>query len=99
MSADQPTLEQLSDGLSSPFWEWFGLHVTREWGPAGLRYQQAVRTASMDANAVVELQKVLHTQEAILALMRFPAEELNRLRQQKKQEVLGPTASRRGPGL
>ena len=95
----EPTLEHLADGIHSPFWEWFGQHVTREWGPSGLRYQQAVRNASQSADAVVELQKVLHTQEAILALVRHPAEELNRLRQQKKQEVLGPTASRRGPGL
>lgn len=96
--SDQPTLEILSDGLTSTFWEWFGQHVTREWGPSGMRYQQAVRDASKDPNAVIELQKVLHTQEAILSLMRHPSEVVQKMRAQKRAELL-PTASRRGPGL
>lgn len=96
---ESPTLEHLADGLSSPFWEWFGQHVTREWGPSGLRYQQAVRDAAKDPHAVIELQKVLHTQEAILALMKHPAEILGRLREQKKVELRLTTPSRRGPGL
>ena len=98
--SEQPTLETLSDGLSSPFWAWFSDYVTREWGPAGLRYQQAVREASQSPQAVVELQKVLHAQEAIYALMRHPAEKLNSLRDQKRSEIrIQHGLSRRGPGL
>lgn len=99
---DQPSLEHLADGLSSPFWEWFSAHVTREWGPSGLRYQQVVRAASENPQAVIELQKVLATQDAIYALMKHPADLLARMREQKKAELgrfLGQAASRRGPGL
>lgn len=96
---EQPTLETLSDGLSSPFWAWFSDYVTREWGPAGLRYQQAVREASKDPNAVIELQKVLHTQEQIYMLMKHPAERLSAARQAHKTELRLHAPSRRGPGL
>ena len=96
---EQPTLETLNDGLSSPFWTWFQEYVTREWGPSGLRYQQAVREASKDPNAVVELQKVLHAQEAVYALMKHPSEKLQMLRNKHRAELHLHTPSRRGPGL
>lgn len=96
---ETPSLEHLSDGLSSPFWEWFSAYVTREWGPSGLRYQQAVREAAQSADAVVALQKVLAAQDAIHTLMSHPGEKLRQLREQKKVELRMTTASRRGPGL
>lgn len=96
---DHPTLETLADGLTSPFWEWFSAHVTREWGPSGLRYQQVVRDASQSPNAVVELQKVLATQDAIYALMKHPSEVLSKLREQKRVDLRLGAPSRRGPGL
>lgn len=98
----QPDLETLSDFIASPGWTWFSEHVTREWGPSGLRYQQAVRDAAKDANAVVELQKVLHTQEAVLSLMRYPIEKAQTERARKLAELqakVGGGVSRRGPGL
>ena len=96
---DQPNLEQLADWLHSPTTEWFFRYAEREWGPSGLKYQQAVRDASQNANAVLELQKVLYTQEQLLLLMRYPVEELKRLRDGARRELIGPSASRRGPGL
>ncbi len=97
--ADDQELETLNDGLVSPFWAWFTERATKEWGPSGLRYQQAVRDASQSPNAVIELQKVLHTQEAILSLVSAPAERLNALRQQRKVSLSMVAPSRRGPGL
>lgn len=97
--SDQPTLEQLSDWLSSPTTEWFFTYAQREWGPSGLRYQQAVRNAAESASAVVELQKVLYAQENILALVTYPSEQLKHQREYAKRQVMGPSASRRGPGL
>ncbi len=91
--------EHLSDFVSSPGWEWFTAYVTREWGPSGLRYQQAVRDAAKDANAVVELQKVLAAQDAVLALMRHPAEHLSTARQKVIAAAQTQTMSRRGAGL
>jgi hypothetical protein len=96
---EQPTLETLSDGLSSPFWSWFQAYVTREWGPSGLRYQQAVQNAAKDPNAVIELQKVLAAQDAVYTLMKHPAERLSALRQAHKTELRLHAPSRRGPGL
>lgn len=75
-------LDDLMAGLTSPFWAWFQQYVTHEWGPAGLRYQQAVRSAAESPNAVIELQKVLYAQEQLLSLMRHPSEKLNLMRQQ-----------------
>lgn len=68
-------LEAMTDGVASPFWALFSAHVHREWGPAGLLYQQSVRAAAeKGGEAVVELQKVLFAQEAIVRLMRWPVE-------------------------
>lgn len=97
--ADDKDLETLSDFVHSPGWTWFSDYVTREWGPSGLRYQQAVRDAAQAATAVVELQKVLHTQEQIHQLMRAPAQRLEQLRNQRKVELRIAAPSRRGPGL
>lgn len=93
-----PDIEALTDFLASPGWAWFSEHVTREWGPSGLRYQQAVLAASESDNARVELQKILHTQQQIFALMRYPAEQVTRIRGEKKAALL-QSVSRRGPGL
>lgn len=91
-------LEALSDFVSSPAWAWFSEHVTREWGPSGLRYQQAVREAAKDANAVVELQKVLAAQDAVLQIMRHPSEQLQAMRA-KAHASVAVGMSRRGAGL
>lgn len=97
MSEQTHEREALEEGLGTEFWRLFSDYVTREWGPAGLRYQQAVREAAQSANAVIELQKVLAQQDAILHVMRWPAERLGQLKQIVR--VAEPTASRRGPGL
>lgn len=86
--------ETLDDGLRGEFWTLFCAHVTQEWGPAGLCYQQAVQNAAKDANAVIELQKVLHTQNAILGLMNWPAHRLSQLKSSAQPGA--PSASRRG---
>ena len=97
--ADDKELESLNDGLASPFWQWFKDRATKEWGPSGLRYQQAVLDASQSQNAVVELQKVIHTQQAIWTLIKAPEDRLQQLRQQRKVDLSLVAPSRRGPGL
>ena len=99
MSDVRNELEALDDGLTSEFWRLFGDHVTREWGPAGLRYQQAVRDAAKSAEAVVELQKVLYAQEQLIALMQWPRDRQTALRQQRQQQLAPVNMSRRGQGL
>lgn len=96
---DDKELESLSDLLHGQGWAWFSEHVTREWGPAGLRYQQAVRDAAQSPSAIVELQKVLHTQEQVLLLMKAPRERLDRLKQARQPAHPAALVSRRGPGL
>jgi hypothetical protein len=97
MSERTKEREALEEGLVTEFWKLFAEHVTREWGPAGLRYQSAVIAASQSANAVVELQKVLHTQEQIALLLRWPAERMNALKDTPRPSE--QSMSRRGPGL
>lgn len=79
MSLTPSEREEIEAGIASGFWALLSKHVTQEWGPSGLRYQQAVRDAAVHPNAIVELQKVLATQEAVLTLMRWPAERLQQL--------------------
>lgn len=97
--ADNNELETLTDLLHGAGWEWFGSHVAKEWGPSGLRYQQAVRDAAQSKEAVVELQKVLYAQEQILALLTAPRARVESLKDARKRELVGPSLSRRGPGL
>ena len=89
--------EALEDGLSSEFWKLLSDYVTKEWGPSGLRYQSAVIEASKQPDAVVELRKVLAAQEAILQVMRWPAERVNQLK--TKPLTYTDQQSRRGIGL
>lgn len=95
---EHATVETLTDFLSSPGWTWFSAYVTREWGPSGMRYQQAVRDASQNQQAVVELQKVIAQQDAIYAVMRHPSEKLAELKGRKSVQE-SAMSSRRGPGL
>ena len=86
--------EALEEGLSSAFWTLFATHVTREWGPAGILYQQAVRDAAQSQHAVIDLQKVLYAQEQVHALMQWPIDRLKQLKAQA--QPVEPTMSRRG---
>lgn len=80
-------LEAISDLLTSPGWQWFCRYVHGEWGPSGLAYQQSVKAAAKDQNAVVELQKVLHTSEAMIALLLAPKSRLDALKQAALNEL------------
>lgn len=92
-------LEALRDGLSSHFWKLVTAHGSREWGPAGLRYQQAVKDAAESPNAVIELQKVLAAQSAVLNLLSWPVEQFTAAKQQLKEAAQSSIGSRRGPGM
>src|SRR5688500_11546080 len=92
-------LETLTDLVHSDGWRIFGEPAQREWRPSGLRFQQAVKAAAESQSAVVELQKVIHTQEAIWALLNMPKQRLEQLTHQKQLAQAGPSISRRGPGL
>lgn len=87
--------EALDDGVNGEFWKLFGVHVAREWGPAGIRYQQAVHAAAQSQTAVVDLQKVLYAQEEITKLMCWPVERLKLLQADAKRSK-EPDPSRRG---
>lgn len=91
-------LEHLQDGVGSEFWRLFSQHVTREWGPAGLTFQQAVKMAATAPDGMVALQKVIATQENMLAVMRWPSERIEFLKRQARGEAF-TAPSRRGPGL
>lgn len=93
--------ENLESMLSGSGWQWLSAHVLREWGPSGLRYQQAVREAATSVNAVTELQKVLAAQDAVLSLMRAPVEALASMKGQLMNATMRELVpmSRRGPGL
>lgn len=88
-------LDVIQDGLTSPFWAWLHRYITQEWGPSGLTYQQAVRAAAASPTAVVELQKVLHTADAMLGLLNYPQSRANTLKGQAMRE-LAETRARGG---
>jgi hypothetical protein len=93
-------LDALREGLTSPFWALFTAHASKEWGPSGLRFQQAVRDAAKSQDAVFELQKVIAQQEAVLALLQWPHERVELAKQQALSALAAVSSgSRRGPGL
>lgn len=71
--------------LSHPAWLQFAAYVEREWGPSGLKYQaemeKALNLADNNASAS-QARQILSGQKVITALMRWPAEELARLKRQ-----------------
>lgn len=92
-------LEILSDFLNSEGWRLFSDHATREWGPSGLRFQQTVREAAAKKDgAAEELQLILRLQSELVALLAWPREKLEGIKNQRKAELM-PVMSRRGPGL
>lgn len=90
--------EILEEGTATEFWRVVGEYVTREWGPSGIRFQQAVQAAAKSQDAVSELQKVLHTQEQMLWLLRWPNDRVAALKSQVPQPT-DHAPSRRGPFL
>lgn len=98
--ADPPGQEALDDLLTHPGWRWFLAEVEREWGPAGVRYQQALDQAldlTDPAAAASQARQVRAARRMIEVLLKRPAEELARL----KGTATGPPsplslASRRG---
>lgn len=97
--SDDPKQEReaLEDGINGEFFRLLSQHMQREWGPGGIRYQQAVEAAAEDPNATVQLQKILHTSREIALLLRWPHERLQQLKAHAAPMVTG--GSRRGPGL
>jgi hypothetical protein len=92
-------LETLADLVNSEGWRLFTERQSREWGPAGLRFQQSVRdAAAKKEGAAEELQMILRLQSELIGLMAWPNERLKELQNQRKAALL-PTLSRRGPGL
>lgn len=93
--------ENIESMLAGGGWQWLSAHITREWGPSGLRYQKAVQDAAASQEAVIELQKVLAAQAAVLGIMQAPVSALASAKgkmsaDDQRREV---SMSRRGPGL
>lgn len=98
--SDPNELETLADLVNGPGWTWFKSYVNAEWGPAGRRFHRLVaQSVEAKDGAVEELRALVKLQAEINALVAAPRERLDQLRQQKKQELVGPSMSRRGPGL
>lgn len=81
----------LEDFVQHPGWAVFAAHVAEEWAPAGC--WRKVKTMP-HAELAVALQQVDYTNQEVGKLMRWPAEEVQRLAQQEK--VSEPTLQRGG---
>ena len=94
MTIDPESLEHL---LLSPGWAAFVAHVEQEWGPTGIRYQQALETAlnltDSEAAASQALQ-VLAARKTVELLLKWPSEEIRRLKAKDSDPV--PAMSRGG---
>lgn len=91
------SLEALESLIESPGWRVFRAHVEQEWGPTGQRYQAELDKAldALDDHASAsQARQVRSGQKVILALLRWPEEELARLTRQAQQPEI--TMSRRG---
>ena len=94
---DATELDDL-DGIGGPFWARFKAHAITEWGPAGQRYQQAVKqAASKGDDSIHALRMVLFAQEEIGKLLQWPEERIAQIKGQAA--LVGLPSSRRGVGL
>ena len=93
-------LDDLDALICLPGFQRFLDHVGYEWGPAGERFQRAVKQAAEKSgdDAVHALKMVLFAQTEIRTLLGWPAERLQQLRSQGRM-VAEAGASRRGAGL
>lgn len=96
MNDDQVSLfESL---ITHPGWKAYEAHVQQEWGPAGLKFQaeleKALNLADNNASAS-QARQILSGQKVITALMRWPYEELAKLKRQHAP-IEGGQQSRRG---
>lgn len=93
-------LETLTDFVSHDGWRMFGERAQREWGPSGLRFQQAVRDAAEKKEGAAEdLRMILRLQAELLGLIQWPVDRVSQLRNQQKAASMPVSMSRRGPGL
>ena len=89
--------EALESLLTHPGWQLFHQHVGEDWGPKA--YAQKLKAAVSHARQVgkdasVALELVDAGNDAIAEAMRWPGEQLARLKRQ--EEKAEPTMSRRG---
>jgi hypothetical protein len=94
------TLEQLNDGLQSPFWRWFSLQYQKEWGEAafGLRVAAILRVKPYDVAAPL-IQQVTVARQEMDKLFSMPKEKLESLQSEKRREDAGVQPGRRPIGL
>jgi len=84
--------------VTSEGWRLFTAYVEREWGVSGVRFQQELTKAldQGDNNAAAsQARQIVSAQKVIASLLRWPGEEVVRL---KKQQPIPDVAvmSRRG---
>lgn len=95
--------DELESGVTSGFWGRFRDQFEREWGPAGERYQTAIRQAISgpsggEADAVHRLKMIAFCQSEMAKLLQWPHERIAHLKHATNQAAAGPV-SRRGAGL
>lgn len=100
--SDPTELDELTNGITSGFWDRFKRHIEREWGPSGETYQQAVRNAvsgplGSEVEAVQRLKVVAAVQKALVEAVQWPENRIAQLRTQQQRRTAVP--SRRGAGL
>lgn len=98
---DHAEQDDLDSGVTGAFWQRFTDHARQEWGPAGERYQQAVKKAlegKSETDAIAYLRMVVFAQSEIATLLRWPLERVSALKHATQRAVMEP-GSRRGPGL
>lgn len=85
--------------LSHPGTKAFLAYVEREWGDSGVKYQAEMeRALNLTDNhaSASQARQILSGKKVIQALMRWPQEELARLKREEKATDAEPVMSRRG---
>lgn len=100
---DHTEQDELESGLTSGFWMRFREHCEQEWGPAGERYQAAIKQAisgpsGVEADAVHRLKMITFAQAELAKLLQWPVERVAQLKRHTK-EAAAVSVSRRGPHL
>lgn len=83
------TLNALRDLVQSPGWKILAEHVDRVWGPRGygIEMQRAIANVPQGPDRPYEIARVAeqveNTAQAVMALVRWPGQEIVRLTEKK----------------
>lgn len=96
-----PELDALQGLTESEGWRLLCEWYDKEWGPVAFagKVAHAVGGGLSETEAVRTLQQTTVALKAVQGMKDWPTQQIAKLKAQREQQLVGPSMSRRGPGL